>query len=282
MIIIRTKTSIKIDTFWSSNLDDHLVKKPDMESLDHFPKAKMVTDSSQRDPADELTIDVHTHVYLPRYMSYLRQRTQVPRIFSDHDTLKERLVILPGEDTGSTRSGRPVGPEYYDPQVKLDFMKRHGIDVSILSLANPWLDFVVPKESEQLARDLNKDLQEWCSSYPEFFGFGVLPTLSIQGCVQELTHVASLPKLKGVIMGTHGLGKGLDDPELEPLFATAERLGLVIFLHPHYGIPRELYGDLDNGHVLPLALGFPFETTLVNLVFKLPYNNSHSFQCFFE
>lgn len=36
----------------------------------------------------------------------------------------------------------------------------------------------------------------------------------------------------------------------------------MIFLHPHYSVPSELFGPLENGHVLPLALGFPFETTI--------------------
>jgi aminocarboxymuconate-semialdehyde decarboxylase len=66
-------------------------------------------------------VDVHTHVYLPRYMEYLRRRTQVPRVVPSNDS--ERLIILPGEDLdGSTQGGRPIGPEYYDPLIKLKFM----------------------------------------------------------------------------------------------------------------------------------------------------------------
>lgn len=67
------------------------------------------------------TVDVHTHVYLPRYMDYLRNRKQVPKVISYNDV--ERLIILPGEDLdGSTSAGRPIGPEYYDPKEKLKFM----------------------------------------------------------------------------------------------------------------------------------------------------------------
>lgn len=32
--------------------------------------------------------------------------------------------------------------------------------------------------------------------------------------------------------------------------------------HPHYGIEGAAFGEKDNGHVLPLALGFPMETTI--------------------
>lgn len=65
-------------------------------------------------------------------------------------------------------------------------------------------------------------------------------------------------------MGTRGVGKGLDDNALEPLWTAVEKAGLVVFIHPHYGVDSSAFGDKDNGHVLPLALGFPFETTTVS------------------
>lgn len=65
-------------------------------------------------------------------------------------------------------------------------------------------------------------------------------------------------------MGTRGIGKGLDDPELNPVWEALEKHGLVVFLHPHYGVGKNEWGTRDNGHVLPLALGFPMETTIVS------------------
>ncbi|KAJ3193765.1 hypothetical protein HK101_004119 [Irineochytrium annulatum] len=195
------------------------------------------------------------------------QRTVVPRVFKN-DAGQERLVILPQEDLdASTRLGRPVGPEYYDPKVKLAFMDRHGIDVSVVSLANPWLDFLTPREAVSLAKDLNEDLDKLCkdpANRDRLYGFGVLPSGSPEpsAWVAELKRISGLSRLRGAIIGTKGLGKGLDDPELEPVFKEAADRKLMLFVHPHYGIPSELYGEQQNGHVLPLALGFPFETTI--------------------
>lgn len=42
-----------------------------------------------------LLVDVHTHMYLPRYASLLRSRTSVPFICSKQDV--DRLVILDNE-----------------------------------------------------------------------------------------------------------------------------------------------------------------------------------------
>lgn len=80
-----------------------------------------------------------------------------------------------------------------------------------------------------------------------------------------MKQVAALPHLRGVIMGTKGIGSGLDDPAMDPVWEAIEKSGLVVFLHPHYGVEASAYGDQNNGHVLPLALGFPFETTIVSL-----------------
>ncbi|KAL4242500.1 metallo-dependent hydrolases superfamily protein [Abortiporus biennis] len=218
-----------------------------------------------------LLVDIHTHVYLPRYAAFLRTRTTVPRIFSRTSPTgqqEERLVILDNEPSG----GRPVGAQYWDREEKLKFMDRHGIDVSIVSTANPWLDFLPAPTAHELAVELNDDLELYCSTSPSLsgndlkrlYGFGLLPLVpsaSTESLVETVEQIAKLPHLKGVIMGSRGLGKGLDDDALEPVWAAIEKAGLVIFLHPHYGVDGKAFGEKDNGHVLPLALGFPFETT---------------------
>ena len=50
-----------------------------------------------------------------------------------------------------------------------------------------------------------------------------------------------------------------------PIFEALAEAQLTVFLHPHYGLPNEVYGpraSAEYGHVLPLALGFPMETTI--------------------
>ncbi|KAJ8086827.1 hypothetical protein PM082_005652 [Marasmius tenuissimus] len=219
--------------------------------------------------ASKLLVDVHTHVYLPRYASLLRSRSSVPKIVSLNN--QERLVILPNETTG-----RPVGAQYWDRDEKLKFMDRHGIDVSVVSTANPWLDFLTPSEAHSTALKLNNDLEEYCSTGPNvsqttnsdvlkrLYGFGLLPLvpeISTESVLEAVKQIAGAPHLKGLIMGTRGFGKGLDDEALDPIWSAIEEAELVVFLHPHYGVDSSAWGEKDNGHVLPLALGFPFETT---------------------
>ncbi|KAJ7129462.1 amidohydrolase 2 [Mycena epipterygia] len=215
-------------------------------------------------------VDIHTHVYLPRYCSLLRSRTSVPRILTSTRDGKpdDRLLILDHEPSG----GRPVGPQYWDRDEKLKFMDRHGIDLSVVSSANPWLDFLPASEAETLAYQLNEDLEQYCLDSPNLspslkrlYGFGLLPLvpeISTASLLETIEQISKLPHLKGIIMGSRGIGKGLDDEALDPVWAALEKSGLVVFLHPHYGVDEKAWGDKDNGHVLPLALGFPFETTI--------------------
>jgi aminocarboxymuconate-semialdehyde decarboxylase len=58
----------------------------------------------------KLLVDVHTHVYLPRYVSVLRSRSSAPRIFTRNTPSgqdEDRLLILDDEPSG----GRPVGAQ---------------------------------------------------------------------------------------------------------------------------------------------------------------------------
>jgi aminocarboxymuconate-semialdehyde decarboxylase len=162
-------------------------------------------------------------------------------------------------------------------------------------IMQPWLDFLPASEAVEVAKMANEDLEEWCkpcakeletehqsshfvSSLPassRIRAFGILPFsagVATSDLVASLVDIAKSEYLKGAIIGSRGKGKGLDDPDLEPLWACAEKYNQPLFLHPHYGVGADsigesgLFGTRENGHVLPLALGFPFETASVSTV----------------
>ncbi|KAF2126985.1 hypothetical protein P153DRAFT_321907 [Dothidotthia symphoricarpi CBS 119687] len=221
-------------------------------------------------PATMPIVDIHTHVYPPKYMELLRSRTTVPYVRTFEDAPDSaRLIILPGEDdpaTPSTSRGRPIGSEYYDIKEKIAFMDLHNIDKSVISLANPWLDFLRAEEAGQAAKEINDDVNDQCSQYPgRLYFFGTLPlSASTETIVAEIERLSTLKYARGVILGTSGLGDGLDDTALDPVYTALQKHQQLIFLHPHYGLPASVYGPRasEYGHVLPLALGFPLETTI--------------------
>ncbi|PGH19412.1 hypothetical protein AJ80_03912 [Polytolypa hystricis UAMH7299] len=227
-------------------------------------------------------VDIHTHVYPESYMTLLRSRSTVPYIYDPPSNAPSRLIILSSDDNPSIpkeNRGRPVDSSYYDVNEKLSFMRTHNITTSVISLANPWLDFLSPDEAAFWATKINDDLNALCESQAPhsgtllnesslLFAFGALPLSapSTDIIANEINRMSSLKYIRGAIMGTSGLGKGLDDPGLDPVWAALESTQTLLFLHPHYGLPNDAFGGKETieryGHVLPLALGFPLETTI--------------------
>ena len=99
----------------------------------------------------------------------------------------------------------------------------------------------------------------------KLYAFGTLPlSAPANQVVEEIKRLSTLAHHRGIVMGTSGLGSGLDDPALDPIYRALEEQEQLVFLHPHYGLPTSVFGDRasEYGHVLPLALGFPLETTI--------------------
>ncbi|KAH6694098.1 uracil-5-carboxylate decarboxylase [Plectosphaerella plurivora] len=221
-------------------------------------------------------VDIHTHMYPPSYVDMLKARAKLPIVRKFPQAEDPRLILLDSEqqaldealaDPSARPPGRPLTTHYASIAQKLHFMDTHGIDISVISLANPWLDFVEPKEASGLADEVNDEFERMCVDHPgRLFFFATLPlTAPREEILQSVTRVKGQKHCRGVILGTSGLGKGLDDPELLPILEAVAAASLTIFLHPHYGLPNEVWGpraSAEYGHVLPLALGFPMETTI--------------------
>ena len=215
-------------------------------------------------------VDIHTHVYPATYLTLLRSRTKVPYLLDLPDkSAPPRLIILPSDDDSvlpAHQRGRPIDSSYSSIDQKLAFMKTHDITTSVISLANPWLDFLNREEGPQWAEKVNNELEETCSrSQNRLYAFATLPlSASASRITGEIKRLPLLPHIRGIILGTTGLSQGLDDPALEPIWSALESARLLIFLHPHYGLPSSVYGPRasEYGHVLPLSLGFPMETTI--------------------
>ncbi|KAK4156047.1 hypothetical protein C8A00DRAFT_12963 [Chaetomidium leptoderma] len=221
-------------------------------------------------------VDIHTHMYPPAYISILSSRDTIPLIRRFPSSPDPRLILLEAElpaleaalhDPTAPLPGRPLTKHFSHLSQKLHFMATQKIDISVLSLANPWLDFVSPLEAGQAADQVNGSFELMCTARKgsRFFFFGTLPlSAPLPTILASIDNLKRLPHCRGIIMGTTGLGAGLDDPSLLPILKALATAHLPIFLHPHYGLPNSVYGPRasEYGHVLPLALGFPMETTI--------------------
>ncbi|KAK3322440.1 hypothetical protein B0H66DRAFT_203819 [Apodospora peruviana] len=225
-------------------------------------------------------VDVHTHMYPPEYVKILESRNTIPLVRSFPGSSDPRLILLSAEVPSLEEAskeqasqdvvvpGRPLTKHYSSLDQKIHFMDTHNIDISVISLANPWLDFLSSDEAGPVATSINNEFSAMCALHPgRLFFFGTLPlTASLNVILSSIAHISQLKYCRGVILGTSGLGSGLDDPALRPIFSAIADANLMVFLHPHYGLPNSVFGPRQEkgeyGHVLPLALGFPMETTI--------------------
>ncbi|KAL1900832.1 hypothetical protein Cpir12675_000708 [Ceratocystis pirilliformis] len=221
-------------------------------------------------------VDIHTHMYPPSYLSMLEERTTIPLVRSFPGANEPRLILLEaeienlekaGKDAAIGLPGRPLTSHYASLEQKLHFMNTHKIDISVISLANPWCDFLKPENAAPQTRATNVEFSQMCAAHPgRLYFFATLPlTAPIDQLLEAITELKTLDYCRGVILGTSGLGSGLDDPKILPIFSQLAQNKLPVFLHPHYGLPNEMWGpraSAEYGHVLPLAMGFPMETTI--------------------
>lgn len=203
-----------------------------------------------------LVIDCHSHLYSPSYMEMLKARSDLPRI--DERDGANHFVIFPEEEqTG----GRLMEAPMWSLDEKLAMMERGGIDHSVVSPGNPWLDPVAGADSIDWARRINADFAAFEEQTEgRLFGLGLLPNAHPEDAAAMVVEVAETPGLYGIITGCTLCGRTFDDPALEPVWQTLSETGLPAFVHPHYGAAIDDLGGF--GTILPLGIGFPVETSI--------------------
>jgi predicted TIM-barrel fold metal-dependent hydrolase len=205
-------------------------------------------------------VDIHTHLYPKFYLDLLEARSEIPYVRAFPPDNQLRLINRAADN------GRPMVPHFYDVKTKIAFMDNHQIDISVLSLGNPWLDFLPSDTAGKVAQEVNNSTNELCAIYPgRLYFFAALPlSAPVSVILVEISRLKSLPYARGIVLGTNGMGPGLDDVNLVPIYKALAEASLPIFLHPHYGLPPAVYGpqSKEYGQIMPLALGFPMETTI--------------------
>ncbi|MEX2486540.1 MAG: amidohydrolase family protein [Nitriliruptoraceae bacterium] len=204
-------------------------------------------------------IDLHSHIYTPTYLDLLRSRTRYPRVATVDG--EDRFIIFPEEDDPDHPTGRPIGESFWSVDAKLAYMDEVGIDRTVISLGNPWLDPFNGSESSTHASALNDDL----ARLPEqtrgrITPMGVLPSHDPEAAAETVRDIAREHRLVGIVTGPSICRRSLDDSELDPVWAALHETRLPWLLHPSDGAAVELLEGF--GHSLPIGLAFPFESTI--------------------
>jgi len=150
--------------------------------------------------------------------------------------------------------------------LRLKEMDEAGIDIQVLSHANPSLQKLDAGTAVPLARRVNDRLHEAVQRHPDrFAAFAALPTADPKAAADELERTVTRLGFKGAMI--HGLTNGVfhDDKRFWPIFERAQALDVPLYMHP--GIPqpaiietyyKEYIRQYPN--ILRAAWGFTVET----------------------
>jgi aminocarboxymuconate-semialdehyde decarboxylase len=207
------------------------------------------------------TIDVHAHVLTEDMMQRLRK--EAPDIGPTLSEVDEHGATLKIADIVQ----RPYPRGGWDMDVRLRDMDAYGIDVQVLSpLPQTFLYEQDGARTAALCMIQNEAISALVSARPDrFLGLAGLPLQAPKRAADELRRSMQELGLKGALIGSHLEGRNLDDPELEPLWATAEELGALILIHPQ----KVAAGERLGGYYFKNLIGNPLETTIAaaSLVF---------------
>src|SRR5258708_3960181 len=191
------------------------------------------------------TIDVHAHCYF-----------------------HESLNLMGDEADKVLPPVKGVPEDFIVVEKRLKDMDAMGIDVQVLSI-NP---FWYRKERDlaaQIVKVQNEKLAELCASKPDRFAAFASLTLQYPDlAVQQLEHAVKKQGLRGAAIGSNVLGEDFSDPKFHPVWAKAEELGAVLFIHPIS--PPELAKRFKGNGWLSNAIGNPLDTTIAlqHLIFE--------------
>src|ERR1700704_3833168 len=192
-----------------------------------------------------MTVDVHSHCYF------------------------HEAINLMGDAADKVRPPVKGAEEHFIVvEQRLKAMDAMGIDMEILSI-NPFWYGKDRDLAAQIVKVQNEKLAELCASRPE--RFSAFASLSLQFpdlAVQQLETAVRKQGLRGAAIGASVMGEDFSDPKFHPIWAKAEELGAVLFIHPQS--TPELAKRFKGNGWLSNTIGNPLDTTIAlqHLIFE--------------
>lgn len=197
-------------------------------------------------------VDVHTHYMAEALASALEARTELPRISREQD----KRVIDYGHG-----NGHDLLPSMVDLDTQLHEMDTAGIDLALLAVQVPGVDWFDPADGVTVARDVNDELADVSRAHPDrLAALALLPMQAPEEAAAELERAVSAG-LKGAVVFSNIAGVDLDSAECQVVFDTAGRLDVPVMIHPTY----PLSASATDAYALIPTLGFLVDTSMATL-----------------
>jgi aminocarboxymuconate-semialdehyde decarboxylase len=200
------------------------------------------------------TIDTHTHILTEETAALLSK--EAPKLNIGITRLDDAVARL--------QAGSTVYPDFptggFDLAHRLRDMDATGVDVQVLS-ATP-TTYLYGQDAALCAVTSaiqNDQMAKHIADHPtRFMGIATLPMQAPERAADELRRAMTKLGLRGAMIASNILGTNLDDPALEPVWASAEELGAFMFIHPH----NVAGADRLKSYYLGNLIGNPLDTTI--------------------
>jgi aminocarboxymuconate-semialdehyde decarboxylase len=200
------------------------------------------------------TIDVHAHILTEETIRLLQR--EAPNVAPKLSDVDDHFATL--DVAGSAYRQFPRGG--WDLERRLRDMAASHVDMQVLSVCPQTFLYAQPPElTAAFARIQNEELARLVNAHPDrFLAIATVPMQAPKLAADELRHAMRTLGLRGMQIGSNVAGKNLDDPELEPVWATAAELGAFILLHPINVAGMDRLGS----YYLNNLIGNPLDTTI--------------------
>jgi predicted TIM-barrel fold metal-dependent hydrolase len=190
-------------------------------------------------------IDVHSHVRVPEAWDLVKDRIARDGHYGD-------MAQANPDNLGNIRN---VEKRLAD----LDVM---GIDVQAVSV-NPWWYWADEDLARKIIQVQNEKIAALCAAHPDrFVGLGSIALQHPALAVEQIEEGVKKLGMRGFAIGGSVNGDDLSAPKFNPVWAKAEELEALIFIHPQVsGMPADEKRLKGNGN-LDNVIGHPLETTL--------------------
>ena len=200
------------------------------------------------------TIDCHTHILTDATIGLLAK--EAPWVSPKLTPIDDDFAVL--EIAGTPYRPFPRGG--WELERRFKDMAAAEVDVHVLS-ATPQTYLYDQDPAMTVATSIlqNDQIAKLVKAHPDrFLGIATLPMQAPERAADELTRAVRQLGMRGAMIGSNVVGKNLDDPSLEPVWAAAEELGAFMIIHP----ANVAGADRLRSYYLQNLIGNPLDTTI--------------------
>ncbi len=147
----------------------------------------------------------------------------------------------------------------WSAEAHLDFMKKAGIDHTVLSAPTPHIYNGDPQKAQAAARAVNNEIAAICKEHPESFSFtAAVPLPDVQGAIAETVYAMDELGALGIKVPTNAYGVYLGHPSFDPLMEVLNEKKALVIIHPCRA--KERPADCITGTVAAIY-EYPADTT---------------------